>query len=51
MIAYASFHCWRNAQRLMDAPKIVMHEVQGYGMFKILDFLAESIGQASKPTH
>lgn len=35
----------------MNTPEIVVHEVQSYGMSKVLDLLAESIGQASEAAH
>ena len=35
----------------MNTPEIVVHEVQSYGMSKVLDLLAESIGQASEAAY
>jgi hypothetical protein len=35
----ASFHCWRHAQRPMDAAEIVVHVMQGNRVLKIRDLL------------
>jgi len=43
VIGYASFHSWGNAQGLMDAAEIVVHEIDSQGMRVILYFLAERI--------
>lgn len=51
MIANAGFHRWRNAQRLMNPAKIVMHVMKRNRVLQILKFLAECIGQARKSTH
>lgn len=51
MIANPGFHGRRHAQGLMDAPKVVEHEVQGHGMPQVLDLLAEAIGQAGEASH
>jgi len=37
MIRNASFHRWRNTQSLVDAGKIVVHEVKGHRRFVILN--------------
>ena len=43
MIRNARFHRWRDAQRLVNAAEVVVHEVQRNGAFQVFDFLAEAI--------
>lgn len=50
MICNASLHCWGNAQCLMDAREVVIHEVHRHGVFKVLDLLAETVGQSREAT-
>ncbi len=45
------FHRGSHAQRLMDAPEVVVHEVKGDRAFKVLDFLGEPIGQSREAAH
>lgn len=35
----------------MDAPEVVEHEVQSYGMAQILNLLAKGVGKAGKAPH
>ena len=35
----------------MNPAKVIVHEVQCYGVFQVLDLLAETVGQAGKATH
>ena len=51
MVGNACFHCWRNAQRLMNPAEIVMHVMECNGVFQILQLLAESVSQSSEPAH
>lgn len=51
MVSNSGLHCGRNAQRLVDAPEVVIHEVQRYGMIKVLDLLAKVIGQTGEAAH
>ena len=37
MICYLGFHSRRYPQGLMDTAEIVIHEMQGHGMFQILN--------------
>ena len=51
MLRNARFHCGGNAKRLVNAPKVVVHEVQRHGALKVVNFLAKSVGQPGKPAH
>ncbi len=51
VIADAGLHRWGYAQRLVNAPKVVEHEMQRYCVSKVLDLLAKTIGQAGKAAH
>lgn len=51
MVRNARFHGWRNPQRLVDSPEVVVHEMQRNRVNMILDFLREAIPQASETTH
>ena len=35
----------------MNPSEVVVHEVQGYGMLKVFNFFAKSVGQAREPAH
>jgi hypothetical protein len=37
VIGNARFHCRGNAKRLMDAPEVVVHEVECHGCGVVLD--------------
>ena len=50
-VSDASGHCWRAAERLVDAAKIVVREVERARKPVHLYRLAESIGEASKSAH
>ena len=43
MIGYSGLYGRRNAQRFMNAGKIVVHEAQRKVAFEVFNFLAESI--------
>jgi len=51
MITNAGFHGWRDVQRLMHAPEVVIHEVQRHGVRVVLDLLAETVGQPREAAH
>jgi hypothetical protein len=51
MIANPCFHRWRDAQRLMNPAKVVMHVMQRNRVFQILHFLRESVSQTGKSAH
>ena len=46
VIADTGFHGRSDAQRLVDAPEVVVHEVNSKGVNVILDFLRESVSKA-----
>jgi hypothetical protein len=47
----SSFHCWRNAQSLMNTAKVIVHEVKRDGIAEIVDFLGECASEALKTAH
>lgn len=51
MVRDPSFHGGGDAQRLVNAAKIVMHEVQSHGVFEVFNLLAEAFGKAGEATH
>jgi len=51
MIRQPSFHRRSDAQGFMNTAKIVIREVQRTSRFQVFDFLAESVGEARKPSH
>src|SRR5688572_20743965 len=46
-----SGHRRSNAQRLMDADKVVIHHVERNGVSVVLDLLGEGVGQPSETAH
>ena len=48
MICNSSFHCRRNAQGLVNAAEIVVHEVKRNRVSVVLNFLRECIGKPRK---
>jgi hypothetical protein len=42
MIANARFHCWRDAQRLMNPTEIVVHEIKRQRVFAVFRFFENS---------
>ena len=48
MIGKVSFHCWRDAQRLMNTAEIVVHGVERNRVFEVLQLFAECVGQPGK---
>ena len=51
MIANSCFHCWRNAQRLMNPAEVVVHVMERNGVLQILQFLAECVGEPRESAH
>ena len=51
MIADACCHGRCHAQGLLNAAEVLMHEVQRHRVLKVLDLLAEAVGQAGEPAH
>jgi len=51
MIANACFHRGRDAQRLVNAAEVVVHEVERERVLVVFHFLRECIRQASEPAH
>lgn len=51
VIRDARFHCWRNAQGLVDATEIVVHEPKRDRCRVILYLLGERVGQAGEPAN
>ena len=51
VIAYAGFHRWRYAQRPVDAPEVVEHEMQRDRMAQVLNLLAEPVCQPREAAH
>lgn len=51
MVRDSGFHGWRDPERGMDAPKVVIHEMQGYGVGQVFDFFRKAIGKPRKPAH
>ncbi len=41
MIAQTSGHRWRNPQRLVDSPEVVIHEVERHGCSVVLELLGK----------
>lgn len=48
VIGNARFHCGCDAQGLVNAAEVVIHEMDGCGVFVAFQFLAECVGQARK---
>ena len=46
----AGFHCRSNPESLVDATKVVVHEVERHGGLEVLDLLGEGIGEPGE-TH
>jgi hypothetical protein len=46
VVGHARFHRRSNAQGLMDAAEVVVHEVERDGMLQVRQLLRERIGQA-----
>lgn len=44
MIGNPRFHRRSDTQGYVNAPEVVIREVKRYGVFKVLDLLAESVG-------
>lgn len=51
MVRESRFHRGRDAQALMDATKIVIHEVQRNGVLMIFNFLGKGVRQTRKASH
>jgi hypothetical protein len=51
MVRNTGFHGWRYPESLVNPAKIVVHEVNGDHVLMVFQFLAESVGQASKAPH
>jgi hypothetical protein len=51
MIANPRFHCWRDAERLMNPAEIVVHVVQSNRVFQVFKFFGEGIRQSGKAAH
>lgn len=43
MIGHTRIHSWSDPQGFMNPGKVIIHEVKGYGMFKVFHFLGEGI--------
>lgn len=51
MIANPSFHCWRDAQGLMNPTEVVVHVMERNCAFQVLKLFAESIRQSRESPH
>jgi hypothetical protein len=51
MIGNARFHCWRDAQGLMNPAEIVVHIMERNRVLQVLQFLAKCVRQPSEPAH
>lgn len=51
MIANPGFHRWRYPQRLVDAPEVVIHEVERNSITQVFNLFAECISEPRKPAH
>lgn len=51
VVSDSSFHCRGNAQSLMNAAEVVVHEVERDGRDMVLNLLAECVGQPCETAH
>ena len=51
VIRHAALHRGGDSQGFVNAPEVVVHEVEGVRVEVICDLLAERVGQPSKPSH
>src|SRR5580658_5065662 len=51
MIGQTGFHCWRDAQRLVNPAEVVVKKVHRDLMRMVLKLLTESIGQPREAAH
>jgi hypothetical protein len=51
VIANPCFHCWRDAQTLMNPTEVVVHVVQRHSVFQVLKLFAKTIRQSGKSAH
>jgi hypothetical protein len=51
VICNSRFHRWRNAQRLVNTAKVVVHEIQRQCRDVVLNFLAECVCQPCETSH
>ena len=49
MVSDSSFHHGRDAQRAVNAARVVIGEVQGQGRFQIIPLFRESVGEPGEP--
>ena len=48
----SGFHRWRNPERLVNPAEVIVHKVEGNGVFEVIDFLGKAVGQPGKsPVH
>jgi hypothetical protein len=48
VIGTPRFHCWRDAERLMDSAEVVVHVMKRDRCFQILNLFRKRIGQAGE---
>jgi hypothetical protein len=48
VICQSGFHCWRDAERLVNAAEVVEHEVNRGGVLVVLQLFAEGVGEPCK---
>ena len=51
MVGNPRLHRWRDSQRLMDSPEVVVHEVECHGMFQVLNLLGKRVREPGKAPH
>lgn len=51
MISEARRHRRSHLEGLVDPAEVVVHEMQGQGVFEVLDLLREGVGQSGEPAH
>ncbi len=51
MIRNPCFHCWRDAQGLVNPAKVIVHVMQCYRCLQIRNLFREPVGQPRKSPH
>jgi hypothetical protein len=51
MVGYTCFHRWCHSDRLVNAAKIVVHEVKGDRVLVVLNLFRETIREPGESTH